>query len=95
MGVATPNVKPLLLAEQRGGEPVAPTPENAYDGTYPLARMLYLGVNYDPRKPLEPLRAEFIRYVFSKQGQMQVAKDGYLPLDAETAAAALAMVGLK
>jgi ABC-type sulfate transport system substrate-binding protein len=36
-----------------------------------------------------------VRYVFSKQGQTQVSKDGYLPLDAEAAAVALNMVGLK
>ena len=95
MGVATPNVKPLKIAIEKGGEMVEASSENAYNGEYPLARLLYLSVNYDPRKPLDPLRAEFVRYVFSKQGQMQVAKDGYLPLDAESAAAALAMVGLK
>ena len=95
IGYRTPNVKPLKLAIEKGGELVAAEPQNAYDGSYPLARPLYLAVNYDTRKPLDPLRAEFVRYVFSKQGQMQVAKDGYLPLDAESAAAALEMVGLK
>jgi phosphate transport system substrate-binding protein len=95
IGVVTSNVKPLKIAVDKGDPLIAPTPENAYTGEYPLARMLYLSVNYDPRRPLEPLRAEFIRYVFSKQGQMQVAKDGYLPLDAAAAAEALAMVGLK
>ena len=95
IGYRTANVKPLMLAVERGGKQVAAEPENAYNGSYPLARPLYLAVNYDPRKPLDPLRAEFLRYVFSKQGQMQVVKDGYLPLDAEMAAEALAMVGLK
>lgn len=95
IGYRTPNVKPLKLAATEGGELVAAEPQNAYDGSYPLARPLYLAVNYDSRKPLDPLRAEFLRYVFSKQGQMQVAKDGYLPLDAATAAATLEMVGLK
>ena len=95
IGYRTPNVKPLKLAMEKGGEMVAAEPANAYDGSYPLARALYLAVNYDPRKPLDPLRAEFLRYIFSKQGQTQVAKDGYLPLDAEAAAEALAMVGLK
>ena len=95
MGVATPNVKAIKIAIESDGEMIAATAENAYSGEYPLARLLYLSVNYDPRKPLDPLRAEFVRYVFSKQGQMQVAKDGYLPLNAESAAAALAMVGLK
>lgn len=95
IGYRTPNVKPLKLAVERGGKLVAAEPSNAYDGSYPLARPLYLAVNYDPRKPLDPLRAEFLRYIYSKQGQMQVVKDGYLPLDAEMAAEALAMVGLK
>lgn len=95
IGARTANVKPLKLAVEKGGTLVAAEPENAYDGSYPLARPLYLAVNYDARKPLDPMRAEFLRYVYSKQGQMQVAKDGYLPLDSEAAAEALAMVGLK
>ncbi len=95
IGYRTPNVKPLKLAVERGGELIAAEAKNAYDGSYPLARPLYLAVNYDARKPLDPLRAEFVRYIFSKQGQLQVAKDGYLPLDADAASAALAMVGLK
>ncbi|MDX1928314.1 MAG: phosphate ABC transporter substrate-binding protein PstS family protein [Pirellulaceae bacterium] len=95
IGYRTPNVKPLKLAVERGGELVAAEPENAYNGKYPLARPLYLAINYDKRKPLDPLRAEFVRYILSKQGQTQVAKDGYLPLDAETALEVLAMVGLK
>ncbi len=95
IGYRTPNVKPLMLSIERGGAMVAAEPKNAYDGSYPLARPLFLAINYDPRKPLEPMRAEFVRYIFSKQGQSQVIKDGYLPVDAETAAEALAMVGLK
>ena len=95
IGYRTPNVKPLKLAIEKGGEFVAAEAKNAYDGSYPLARPLYLAINYDARKPLDPLRAEFVRYIFSKQGQVQVAKDGYLPLDAEAAAEALATVGLK
>lgn len=95
IGYRTPNVKPLKLSAARGEPAVAAEAANAYDGSYPLARPLYLAVNYDPRKPLEPLRAEFLRYILSKQGQMQVAKDGYLPLDAATAAQTLAMVGIK
>lgn len=95
IGYRTPNVKPLKLAAKRGEPAVAAEPANAYDGSYPLARPLYLAVNYDARKPLDPLRAEFIRFVLSKQGQMQVVKDGYLPLNASAAAEVLAMVGLK
>ncbi len=95
IGYLTPNVKPLALSVERGGKLVAAEPKNAYDGSYPLARPLYIAVNYDPRKPLDPLRAEFLRYIFSKQGQTQVVKDGYLPVTAEAAAESLALVGLE
>ncbi len=95
IGYRTPNVKPVKLAAKRGEEPVGAEPQNAYDGSYPLARPLYLAVNYDKRTPLDPLRAEFIRYILSKQGQSQVAKDGYLPLDSSAARFALEMVGLR
>ena len=49
-------------------------------GKYPLARFLYLYVNKAPGKPLPPLVAEFLKYVYSKAGQHIVIKDGYFPL---------------
>jgi phosphate transport system substrate-binding protein len=51
-------------------------------------------VNYEPDTPLDPLRREFIRYVFSREGQGEVIKDGYLPVTSKTAAKALASVGI-
>lgn len=95
IGVRTADVKPIKLSEELGGEQFAAEPENAYSGDYPLARFLYLAVNKDPRKPLDPMRTEFLKYVFSKQGQQQVVKDGYLPLSADMAREALESVGIK
>jgi phosphate transport system substrate-binding protein len=60
-----------------------------------LARFLYVAVNKDPREPLDPMRAEFIKYILSKQGQQQVVKDGYLPLTADMVAESLELLGLK
>lgn len=94
IGYKTADVRAIKLAVERGDELVAPEPENAYDGSYPLSRFLYLAVNYDERQPLDPIRAEFLKYVFSKQGQEQVVKDGYLPISAEMAKEVLAKVGL-
>jgi phosphate transport system substrate-binding protein len=51
-------------------------------------------VNYKPTSKLEPLRREFLKFVFSKEGQQLAAKDGYYPVDAKTAAKALKMVGI-
>ena len=33
-------------------------------------------------KPLDPMVAEFVKYVLSKEGQSVVVKDGFLPLKA-------------
>jgi len=52
-------------------------------GKYPLARFLYIYINKAPNKPLDPMVAEYIRFVLSKEGQEVVVKDGYLPLTAE------------
>jgi phosphate transport system substrate-binding protein len=95
IGYRTAGVKPLKIAEEEGGELIAPEPENAYSGEYPLARFLYLAVNFDPRTPLDPMRTEFLKYVFSKQGQQQVVKDGYLPLSADMARESLELVGIE
>lgn len=93
IGYRTAAVKAIKLAEKNDGAMIAPEPENAYSGEYPLARFLYLAVNKDPRTPLDPMRAEFLKYVLSKQGQQQVIKDGYLPLTADMAAAARQALG--
>jgi phosphate transport system substrate-binding protein len=56
--------------------------ENVLDGSYPLARFLYVYVNKKPNKPLDPLILEFVKYILSKEGQKVVIKDGYIPLPA-------------
>jgi phosphate transport system substrate-binding protein len=70
-------------------------PEHAYTGDYPLSRFLYVYVNLKPGAALDPLRREFARYVFSRQGQEVVVKDGYYPVTAEMARGALRAVGIE
>ena len=55
---------------------------NVTSGKYPLSRFLYIYVNKAPGKPLDPLVREFLKLIFSKEGQEVVVKDGYLPLPA-------------
>jgi phosphate transport system substrate-binding protein len=43
---------------------------------------------------LDPLRAEFIRMIFTRQGQETVVKDGYFPVTADIAREDLKKVGL-
>lgn len=85
VGYLTSEVKVLSLSKRDGGRPVAPTPENALQGTYPLSRFLWVYVNKPPGRSLPPVEREFLRMVLSRQGQEIVAKDGYVPLSAELA----------
>lgn len=85
IGYKTSGVKAIALAEETGGTSYEPNPENCLSGDYPLARFLYVYVNKEPNKRLDPLTAGFLRFVVSKQGQEVVVKDGYFPLPAVVA----------
>ncbi|MEM8736144.1 MAG: hypothetical protein AAGG44_18080, partial [Planctomycetota bacterium] len=73
-------VKPISIARRRGEAAVEPTAENAYNGSYPLARFLYLLLNRDPEQGLSETQSEFLRYVFSREGQDAVRRVGFVPL---------------
>jgi len=93
IGYKTADVKVIPLG--RSADKMIPAiPKYAYSGDYPLSRFLYLTVNYKPGSELEPLRAEFIKLIFSKQGQSVVVKDGYFPVSARLAEEELRKVGL-
>ncbi len=94
IGYMTANVRAIPLAGDATSQPVAPKPDAAYSGDYPLSRFLYLSVNHRPGAELDPLRREFLRYVLSSQGQADVVKDGYLPVPVSVATEALAEVGI-
>lgn len=94
IGYKTADVIAIPLSTREGGKIVSATPDNAYTGEYPLARFLYMYVNHKPNSELDPVRREFIKYVFSKQGQLDVVKDGYFPVTAPVAREALKSVGI-
>lgn len=80
IGYLTSGVRALPLAEKEGAPFVAPTQTNAMNGSYPLWRHLLIYVNKAPNKPLDPLVKEFIKFIYSKEGQAIVIKDGFFPL---------------
>jgi len=92
IGYKTADVRAIPLS--KGDKMVPATAEHAYTGDYPLARFLYLYINHEPNTELDPLRREFIRYIFSKQGQDDVLKAGYYPVTAEIAKRTLSSVGI-
>ena len=85
IGYATSGVRALPISDEKknGGAPFAATYENALSGKYPLSRYLYVYINKDPKKPVDPLTREFLKFVLSKEGQEIVVKDGFLPLTAK------------
>lgn len=85
IGYVTSSVRALPLAAEEG-QPYAPADaEHAADGSYPMARFLYVYINKHPNRPLDPMQAEFLKMVISKQGQEVVVRDGYIPLPAKVA----------
>lgn len=92
IGYATPGVRPLPLAAKADDKCYEATMDNAYAGTFPLARFLYVYVNKAPGQPLVPLTREFVKLVASKEGQEVVIKDGYFPIPASTAGEEVAKV---
>jgi phosphate transport system substrate-binding protein len=94
IGYMTADVRAVPLAGA-SGPAVAATPDNAYSGEYPLSRFLLMYVNHRPGSQLDPLRREFIKYVFSQQGQSDVVKDGYFPVTKFVADEQLKAVGIR
>jgi phosphate transport system substrate-binding protein len=92
IGYRTSGVRVLPLSADEEGEYYEGTLENVLDGSYPLGRFLYIYVNKAPNRPMDPLAREFLKYIFSREGQEAVIKDGYMPVPYEVAMEELAKV---
>jgi phosphate transport system substrate-binding protein len=95
VGYKTADVRTVPIAAKAGGQCYDANAENAYSGNYPIARFLYVYLNKNPNQPLDPVRAELIRFVFSKEGQQVVVKDGYFPVTKKIADEDLGRLGIK
>jgi len=95
VGYKTADVRTVPLAVEAGEESFEANSENAYSGDYPLSRFLYIYINKKPKHSIDPLRGEFVKYIFSKQGQTVVIKDGYYPVSNFIAEKDLGTIGLR
>ncbi len=66
---------------------VAMTRETCLDGSYPLCRFTYIYVNSKPGATLNPLTAEFLKFINSTQGQRTAEQAGYYRLSPDLVAA--------
>ena len=88
-----PNVKTLPLAKTAVGPYFLPTLESVQARQYPLTREVYFYTNRKPGEKMNPLIAEYLRFVVSREGQALVMRDGkYLPMTPEAARAQLAEI---
>lgn len=82
IGYITSGVRAVPLGKTEADFAEA-TYENCLDGSFPLARFLYIYINVKPGTAADKLTAEFVKYIVTKAGQEVVVKDGYYPIPAE------------
>src|SRR5262249_20946186 len=77
-------VRVISISKTADGQPVALTPANVANRSYPLIRDAYIYVDKPPGRPMDPRVREFLRFVLSREGQEIIAKNGpYSPIPAE------------
>lgn len=93
MQYADDQVKPLPLAVDSNKPYVPATRETIIDGSYPLARMTYAFMNQPPGQPVPPLVKEFLRFVYSEEGQRLIEPSlGFLRLARQDADAQILLL---
>ncbi len=94
IGYKTDGVRTVPLASHYGGTCYDAAAEPTLSGKYPIARYLYVYVNKKPAQALDPLRAEFIKYILSKDGQEQTEKGGFYSITNEIREQELTKLGI-
>ena len=95
IGYKTADVRAIPIAKTDKAKAFDANEENAYSGDYPITRLLYVYINYEPNSKLDPLRREFIRYMYSTDGQKDVVRAGYYPIPPKLAEKSLKSVGIE
>ncbi len=95
VGYKTADVRTVPLSAKDGASCFDANSDTAYAGDYPITRFLYIYMNAKPGAKMEPLRAEFVKFVLSKQGQTGVIKDGFYPIPSAIAQQDLKMLGVE
>lgn len=88
-----PGDKMLALAPEDRGPYYEPSYEEVARARYPLSRLVYLNFNRAPGRPMNPVLAEFARFILSREGQALILQQGiFIPLRAEQVTASRALL---
>lgn len=75
---ALDRLKLLSVSEEKGGECILPETQTIISGEYPLARPLFINVNYDKLQEKEELK-QFVEF-YLKNAKAAALQVGYIPL---------------
>jgi len=76
LAYATEHVKLVPVAKKEGDEFVAPTVDSAVDGTYPIARPLFMYTRGEPTGAVK----KYLDWILSDEGQRIIRDKGYAPV---------------
>jgi phosphate transport system substrate-binding protein len=76
LAYATDHVKTVCLSSEAGKPCVMPSEDAALDGSYPIARPLFMYTNGKPQGEIK----NYMDWIMSDTGQCLVAKEGYAPV---------------
>ena len=76
LAYATEHVRVPCVAEKEGAPCVTPTTETAMQGSYPIARPLFMYTAGHPRGPVE----SYLNWILSDEGQCVIFERGYAPV---------------
>jgi len=76
LGYVTPDQKTIAVARTAKGPFVQPSIETVNDGTYPIARPLYMYTNGQPTGVIR----DYLEWIKGPEGQALVKKLGFIPL---------------
>jgi phosphate transport system substrate-binding protein len=76
LGYITPDVKTLAVAAKPAGDFVKPSVDTVNNGTYPIARPLYMYTRGAPAGDIK----DYIDWLLGQEGQKIVAQLGFVPL---------------
>jgi len=77
LGYVDDSVKVIAVAPMGGGDAVAPAVETVKDGSYPIARKLFMYTNGEPQGAV----AEYFDWGLGPEGQAIVADLGFVPVN--------------